>query len=101
MILSQEGITTARHRTPPAGSLEWSGLLYSWDPPMADLLIEMPITVAAVRKEEYRVVLIAIHMLLTSSVVSCLAPADPAVEPSTSNGFSAGSQPVSIVQSSK
>ena len=68
VTLSLEDIATARHRTPRAGSLEWSGLLYSWDPPMADLLIEMPITVAAVRREEYRVVLIAIHMLLTSSV---------------------------------
>ena len=34
-----------------------------------------------------RGLLIAIHMLLTYSVVSCLAPADPAVELSTSNGI--------------
>ena len=41
--------------------------------------------------EEYRVVLIAIHMPFTYSVVSILVPVAPAAERSIPNGFSAGS----------
>ena len=81
MISLLEYITTARHRTPPAGSLEWSGLLIllgSTYGGFEDSNVNYSGRSKAMKGTPWYCV--QSPMPFTYSAVSCLAPADPAAE---------------------